>query len=188
VDAIERTRQIHGARAQRIVDSALHMARKVGPPPQHLSRWRLVRPFPLVADTGRAGPSKSGAADADAIPKRLMVGEHKIQSALSGAHNDSAWRIPAIKGDGLALDRRSDRLQLRIERAGEDRGNAGAQKKARPNGDADESAAHDSPRGNDEHPSHGNRLRIAVRAQLWRERSLNPMHCRSLRTPIDGLR
>src|ERR1700722_3314082 len=53
VDSIECAREIHGARAERIVRTPIHMTGKVGPTPQHLGRRRPIRPLSLVPDAGR---------------------------------------------------------------------------------------------------------------------------------------
>jgi hypothetical protein len=84
MDSIEGAREIHGARAERIVQSSLHMTRKVRPAPQHLRRRGPVRPLSLVSDMGGARPGKSWPSD-DSVFERLMVRQDEIESALPGA-------------------------------------------------------------------------------------------------------
>ena len=88
MNPIERAGKVHGARAERIVGSPLHMAGKVRPAPQHLWRWRPIGPFSLVADMGDAGPGKSWPSDADAVLERLMIRQDEGESTLPGADDD----------------------------------------------------------------------------------------------------
>ena len=97
VDAIERAGEVHRARAERIVDAALHVARQVGTAPQHLRRRGPVRPFALVGDVGHARPGEARPADADAVSQRLMVGQDVIEPPLAGADDDRAGRLPAVE-------------------------------------------------------------------------------------------
>src|SRR6516165_4426731 len=50
VDAIKRRAEVKGARAQRILRAPRHVARQVGPAPEHLLGRRPIRPFPLLRD------------------------------------------------------------------------------------------------------------------------------------------
>ena len=81
VDAIQRRAQIHGARAERIVDAAGHVARQIGPPRQHLRGRRPARPFLLGGDAVGAAPAEAVAADADAVAQRLAVGRGRDKAA-----------------------------------------------------------------------------------------------------------
>ena len=137
MDAVERAGEIHGARAERIVRSPLHMARKVWPAPQHLGRRRPIGPFSLVADACDAGPGESRPSDTNAVFEGLMIRQDQVEPALPGADDDGARSLPSVKGDGLSMDRRRHRLQLRIERAGEDRRRSETEKKAGREGGAD---------------------------------------------------
>src|SRR6202042_226616 len=178
MDTIKRAREVHGARAKRIIQSALHMTRKVRAAPQHLRRRRPVRPLSLVPDMGDAGPGKSGPSDSNPISERLVIRQNQVKSAFSGANDDGARDFPPVKRYSLARDWRCDRLQLRIERIGEYRPCSGAEKKAgREGGGADQIAAHDFPRSttlmNARRPP---RLRRdSLMAQLWRK--IGPVQC-----------
>src|SRR6186713_508602 len=59
VDTVERRAEIHRARAERVLDAALHVARQVGPAGQHLRRRRPVRPFLLGGDPVHAAPAEA---------------------------------------------------------------------------------------------------------------------------------
>src|SRR4029450_589821 len=104
MDGVERRAEIHRARAERIVLAALHVARQVGSPPQHLRRRSPIRPFPLRADLLPAGPAEAVAADADAVAHGLTVAEDQIQAALGGVDVDAARLVVAGKADGRARD------------------------------------------------------------------------------------
>src|ERR1700744_885229 len=67
VDAVQRRAEIDGARTERIVDAAGHVARQVRPSPAHLLRWRPARPFPFRGHAVHAAPAEAVAADADAV-------------------------------------------------------------------------------------------------------------------------
>jgi hypothetical protein len=145
MDSIECAREIHGARAEGIVRTPVHMTGKVRPTPQHLGRWSPIRPLSLVPDTGSASPRKPWPSDADAVLERLMVRHDEVESALAGADDDGARRLPSVKRDSLSGDRSRDRLQLRIQGVGEDWRGSGVQKEAGHQGGANQIAAHDSP-------------------------------------------
>src|SRR5450759_4999564 len=87
VNAIQRRSQIHGARAERIVDAAGHVTRQIGATRQHLRGRGPARPFLLGGDAVSATPAKAVTADADAVAKRLAVGEDEIQPPLGGVYH-----------------------------------------------------------------------------------------------------
>jgi hypothetical protein len=128
------------------------MTGKVRPTPQHLGRRRPIRPLSLVPDTGSASPRKPWPSDADAVLERLMVRHDEVESALAGADDDGARRLPSVKRDSLSGDRSRDRLQLRIQGIGEDWRGSGAQKEARHQGGANQLTAHDFPRKDNRQP------------------------------------
>src|SRR3954467_14541761 len=105
VDAVERRAQIHRARAERILDAALHVTRQVRPARQHLRRRRPVRPFLLGGDPVHAAPAEAVAADTDAVAQGLTVLEHQIEPALRGVHHDRAGGVIAVVHDGGAGNR-----------------------------------------------------------------------------------
>ena len=74
-----------------------------------------------------------------------MVRQHQIELALAGADDDCARRLTAVERDRFALNWSGDRLQLRIESIGETGRRSGAQNKTRPDGGADQMAAHEFP-------------------------------------------
>src|SRR5262249_62216947 len=82
VDAVERGAEIERARAERIVRTARHMAREVGPAPQHLRGRRPGRPFALGADALDAAPAEAVAPDADAVAQRLTIAQHEIKPSF----------------------------------------------------------------------------------------------------------
>src|ERR1700682_155421 len=65
MDAIERRAEIHGARAQRIVDAALHVAWQVGTARDHLRRRGPARPFLLGRDAMAVAPAETTPAEAE---------------------------------------------------------------------------------------------------------------------------
>ncbi len=171
MNSIKRARKIHGARAKRIVRSALHMTRKVGPTPQHL-RWRRpVRPLSLVADMGGAGPGKSWPSDPDPIPERLVIRQNQVSRRspvrtmmVPGASLPPNWTVS--RGIGVATG-----CNCEIQGVGETWRRSGGQKQARPDGGADQIAAHDFPRREPprEHERRARVRRDLLVARLWRE-------------------
>src|SRR5436305_11491627 len=105
MDAVERSAEIHGARAERIFRPTLHESRQVGPAPEHLRRWGPVRPRLLGDDRGDARPGETDAADADAVFERSAIVLDKIEAALRRVHDDRAGSVFAGGGNRLALDR-----------------------------------------------------------------------------------
>src|SRR5216684_7014751 len=100
VDAIKRRSEIHGAGAERVVDAARHVPRQIGPPRQHLRGRRPARPFLLGGYAVDTAPAKAVAADANAVPQRLAIGQHEVKPPLGGIYQDGAWRVLAFKSDG----------------------------------------------------------------------------------------
>src|SRR5207237_4646875 len=84
VDAILAGAEIHGARAERVAGTAGHEARQIRLARDHFGRRMPVRPFRLAADGLHAGPGKTVAADADAIPNRTALAEHVIERRVAG--------------------------------------------------------------------------------------------------------
>src|SRR6266851_1285637 len=79
VYAIHRVAEIKGACTERIGGAAAHVTRKVGPPTDHFSGRRPIRPLSLIGDSRRSGPSEAVAADADAVFKRPAFAENQIE-------------------------------------------------------------------------------------------------------------
>src|SRR5882672_7338412 len=101
VDAVERRAEIHRARAERIFRTAGHVARQVGPAPQHLVGRRPIRPFALVGDVVHAGPGEAGTADADAVAHRPALALHQIEHAVAGIDDDRPGSFRAVIADLL---------------------------------------------------------------------------------------
>src|SRR5215831_17776305 len=106
MDAEQTRAEIHGARAQRILQPALHMVRQIRAAPQHLRRWGPIRPFPLGGNPRHAGPGEAYPADADPVADRLAVAEDVVEAPLTRVDNDGARRVPAWVIHRRAGDRR----------------------------------------------------------------------------------
>jgi hypothetical protein len=52
-----------------------------------------------------AAPAKAVAADANAVPQRLAIGQHEVKPPLGGIYENGARRVSAFKSDGLPRDR-----------------------------------------------------------------------------------
>src|SRR5438045_1802189 len=78
---------------ERIVDAAVHVARQVGTPCQHLRRRRPTRPFLFRRDTVGSAPAETVAADPDAVAQRLAIGQDEVKPPLGGVDEDGAGRV-----------------------------------------------------------------------------------------------
>src|SRR6266436_5201176 len=105
VNAIKRRAEIHGAGAERIVDAARHVPRQIGPPRQHLRGRRPARTFLLGGYAVDAAPAKAIAADANAVPQRLAVGQHEVKPPLGGIYEYGTRRVSAFKSHRLPRNR-----------------------------------------------------------------------------------
>src|SRR5262249_34921856 len=101
VDAVERRAEIHGARAERIVGAADHVARQIRTALEHLVGRRPIRPLPLLRDVMHARPGEAGPADADAVAHRAPVALHQIEEAIAGIDDDGARPLAAVVADFL---------------------------------------------------------------------------------------
>src|SRR5580704_11232488 len=99
VDTVERRPQIHRAGAERILWTAFHVPRQVGPPHQHFRRRRPIRPFLLGGDLLDAGPGEPRTADAHAIAQRLAVGLNQIEELVGRIDHDRARTFLAVVVD-----------------------------------------------------------------------------------------
>ena len=77
-----------------------------------------------------------------------MVRQDEIEPALPCADDNRAGSFPPLEHNGFSRDRRSDRLQLRIQRVGEPGRRTGAEKETGQDGGAGYSAAHQFPHEN----------------------------------------
>src|SRR2546423_4612999 len=106
VDAVERGAEIHSARAERVVETAGHVARQVGTPSQHLCGRGPARPLLLGGDTLHPAPGEAVAADTDAVADRLAVAGDEIEAPLRGIDHDRAGRVRAGIAHARARNRR----------------------------------------------------------------------------------
>ena len=102
VNAVRRAAQIHCTRAKRIARAAGHEAREIGLSLQHIRRRQPIRPFRLALYRLDAGPSKTIAADADAVADGPTAAEHKIKMRVRGIDDDGAGRFGCRVIDLLA--------------------------------------------------------------------------------------
>src|SRR5215213_9818506 len=107
VDAVKRGAEIHRARAERVVGSAYHVARQVGPPSQHLSGRRPTRPFFLGSDGLDAAPAETVPANTNAIADRLSVSENVIEPPLLSVDDNSAGALIDGIANGCSPHRRT---------------------------------------------------------------------------------
>src|SRR5579871_3176832 len=105
VDTIERRAEIERPRPERVLDTATHVSRQIGPARDHLPRRRPVGPFPLGRNAVHPAPAEAVAADPDAVAQRLALSEHQIEPPLGGVDDDGAGRIAGGVHHGLARDR-----------------------------------------------------------------------------------
>src|SRR5436309_11081989 len=117
MDAVERGPEIERARTERIVGPAGHMARQVGPSPQHLCGRCPARPFALGANALDAAPAEAVAPDADAIAQRLAVAQHEVEPTLAGPDYDRAGLVICGEAHGHARDRRAAAATTKAEEA-----------------------------------------------------------------------
>src|SRR4029453_15509467 len=105
VNPVERTAEVHRARAERIVRiAALHVPRHIPLPRDHL-RWR--RPiwiFFFRGDLVRALPLEAPPADTDAVAQRRATALNEIKPPLCRVDDDGAWRILAVITHGGAAE------------------------------------------------------------------------------------
>ena len=116
VDAILRSADIDGARAERVANAAYHVSRKVRPAAKHRRRRRPIGPFAFVGDAVDPAPFEAGAPDADSIAQRLAVAENVVKPPLPGGDDDRSGEFWAVIGDDLARDRRGEGPPLALAR------------------------------------------------------------------------
>src|SRR6187399_1763582 len=104
MDAVERRADIEGARAERIVESALHVGRQARLAPAHLGGRGPARPLALAAEPVRAAPFEAVAGRADAVAHGLAVAENEVEVLLAGDDDDRARLLMAGVLDDLARE------------------------------------------------------------------------------------
>src|SRR5262249_50937877 len=115
VDTIERGPQIHRARSERIFRSALHVARQIGPPREHLRRRRPIGPLALCGDRLDAGPGEAGTTYADAVTQRPAVAFHQEQELVGRVDHNGAAALLAVIFDLLLRKSRVERTLRLID-------------------------------------------------------------------------
>src|SRR6516164_8371357 len=85
--------EINGACAERILDPAFHVARKVGTTLQHRGGWRPARPFGAPANIGAASPSETFAPDANVVAHRLAALHREIEIAILGVDRERSGTL-----------------------------------------------------------------------------------------------
>src|SRR5262249_23782812 len=95
--------KVQRARTHRIVRTAFDIVWKRAEPPLLTLGRRPSRPFFLAADRGHAGPCLTIFAYDRAIADRLASGQHVVNVASIGIHQDRAWRFLAVILNDLTL-------------------------------------------------------------------------------------
>src|SRR5262245_50678353 len=103
MNAVQRLAEIESARAKRIARTTGHEARQIRLAIDHLRRRMPVRPFRHPAHSLGTSPSKTFAADADAVAKRLAAAEHQIEVCIWRIDDDRSGRLFGTKIHQLLL-------------------------------------------------------------------------------------
>jgi hypothetical protein len=85
MDSILARPQVNGARAKRVLYSALHVLLQIGAPLEHLRGWPPIRPFTFAADCFRAGSGETLPTYPDPVLDRLPITQHVVETVRKSA-------------------------------------------------------------------------------------------------------